>query len=104
MPGFVADFGMFVLKQGWACLFGALMLAAILVSHAIWQPDWPIQRYDALFAFAIVVQVLFLALHKLKQFNLKRKLSKLLHKLKRVIRRLLSVLKLLTRHLQYVKL
>lgn len=62
LPGFVADFGMFVLKQGWACLFGALMLAAILVSHAIWQPDWPIQRYDALFAFAIVVQVLFLAL------------------------------------------
>ncbi len=53
---------MFVLKQGWACLFGALMLAAILASHAIWQPDWPLQRYDALFLFAIAVQILFLAL------------------------------------------
>ena len=62
MPGFVADFGMFVLKQGWACLFGALMLAAILISHAIWQPGWALQRYDALFLFALIVQVLFLAL------------------------------------------
>lgn len=53
---------MFVLKQGWACLFGALMLAAILASHAIWQPDWPLQRYDALFLFAIAVQILFLVL------------------------------------------
>nr|WP_114349709.1 DUF817 domain-containing protein [Paracoccus lutimaris] len=53
---------MFVLKQGWACLFGALMLAAILISHAIWQPGWALQRYDALFLFAITVQVLFLAL------------------------------------------
>ena len=35
LPGFLVDFSMFVLKQGWACLFGALMLAAILISHAI---------------------------------------------------------------------
>ncbi|RCW82445.1 uncharacterized membrane protein YoaT (DUF817 family) [Paracoccus lutimaris] len=62
LPGFLVDFSMFVLKQGWACLFGALMLAAILISHAIWQPGWALQRYDALFLFAITVQVLFLAL------------------------------------------
>ncbi|MFB2532401.1 DUF817 family protein [Paracoccus sp. p3-h83] len=53
---------MFVLKQAWACLFGALMLAAILISRAIWQPDLPVARYDALFAFALVVQAAFLAL------------------------------------------
>lgn len=53
---------MFVLKQGWACLFGALMLAAILISRAIWQPDWPVARYDALFVFAVLVQVVFLRL------------------------------------------
>nr|WP_081967513.1 DUF817 domain-containing protein [Paracoccus halophilus] len=53
---------MFVLKQGWACLFGALMLAAILLSHWLWQPGWALARYDALFLFAIIVQVLFLTL------------------------------------------
>ncbi len=62
LPRHVADFAMFVLKQGWSCLFGALMLAAILLTHAIWQPGWPIHRYDALFLFAIIVQVLFLTL------------------------------------------
>lgn len=62
LPRHAADFTMFVLKQGWSCLFGALMLAAILLTHAIWQPGWPIQRYDALLLFAITVQVLFLAL------------------------------------------
>ncbi len=62
LPRGLVDFTMFTLKQGWACLFGALMLAAILVSHAIWQPGWAIQRYDALFLFAIVTQILFLAL------------------------------------------
>lgn len=62
LPRTVADLAMFVLKQGWSCLFGALMLAAILLSHWLWQPGWAFQRYDALFLFAISVQVLFLAL------------------------------------------
>ncbi|MEO6299996.1 MAG: DUF817 domain-containing protein [Paracoccaceae bacterium] len=51
---------MFVLKQGWASLFGGLMLAAILFTKAIWHPDWPLQRYDALFLFALATQALFL--------------------------------------------
>ncbi|WP_333473091.1 DUF817 domain-containing protein [Paracoccus onubensis] len=51
---------MFVFKQGWACLFGGLMLLAIFVTRAIWSPDWPIQRYDALFAFALLTQAAFL--------------------------------------------
>lgn len=53
---------MFTLKQAWACLFGALMLAGLLISHTFWQPDWPIHRYDALLAYAIALQIAFLAL------------------------------------------
>lgn len=56
LPYTMAEFVMFVLKQGWACLFGGLLLAAILISKALWQPDWPIHRYDALFVFAIAAQ------------------------------------------------
>ncbi|RJE88002.1 DUF817 domain-containing protein [Paracoccus onubensis] len=56
----MAEFAMFVFKQGWACLFGGLMLLAIFVTRAIWSPDWPIQRYDALFAFALLTQAAFL--------------------------------------------
>ena len=60
LPFAVAEFTLFILKQGWACLFGGLLLAAILVTKAIWQPDWPLHRYDALFLFAIATQVVFL--------------------------------------------
>ena len=51
---------MFVLKQGWACLFGALQLVALLVTRAVWSDDWPVHRYDALVVFAVATQVLFL--------------------------------------------
>lgn len=60
LPFALAELVMFVLKQGWACLFGGLLLAAILISRAIWQPDWPLMRYDALFLFAVAVQAVFL--------------------------------------------
>lgn len=60
LPHGIAEFTLFVLKQGWACLFGGLMLAAILLTKAIWSPDWPIHRYDALFLFALLVQAAFL--------------------------------------------
>ncbi|MEJ6392342.1 DUF817 domain-containing protein [Gymnodinialimonas sp. 2305UL16-5] len=56
----VAEFAMFVLKQGWAALFGILMLAAIILSRLIWQADWTLARYDALFLFAIATQSIFL--------------------------------------------
>lgn len=62
LPGYAAEFVMFGLKQAWACLFAGLLLGAILVSRVIWQADWPAPRYDALFIFAIAVQVVFLAL------------------------------------------
>lgn len=60
LPYALTEFTMFVLKQGWACLFGGLLLGAILASKAIWQPDWPVHRYDALFLFALLTQAAFL--------------------------------------------
>jgi uncharacterized membrane protein YoaT (DUF817 family) len=60
LPGAVADLVMFVLKQGWACLFGGLLLLAIIGTKLVWNPDWPVQRYDALFVFAIATQAAFL--------------------------------------------
>ncbi|GLS86746.1 hypothetical protein GCM10010873_17200 [Cypionkella aquatica] len=60
LPFALAEFTMFVLKQGWASLFGGLLLLAIILSKLIWQPDWPLQRYDALFLFAITTQAAFL--------------------------------------------
>jgi uncharacterized membrane protein YoaT (DUF817 family) len=61
LPFALAEFVMFVLKQGWACLFGGLLLAVIIVTKLVWQPDWPLQRYDFLFLFAIATQAAFLA-------------------------------------------
>ena len=51
---------MFTLKMGWAALFGGLLLIAIIASKAIWQPHWAVERYDALFLFAVATQALFL--------------------------------------------
>lgn len=61
LPSPVAEFVMFVLKQGWAALFGALLLAGMLISARLWQSHWPIARYDALLLYALAVQALMLA-------------------------------------------
>ena len=60
LPHGIAEFVMFVLKQGWACLFGGLMLIAIIFTNAIWVESWPIARYDALFLFAVSTQAAML--------------------------------------------
>jgi uncharacterized membrane protein YoaT (DUF817 family) len=60
VPFGIAECVMFVLKQGWACLFGGLMLAAIIGTKIFWHPDWPMARYDALFLFAVATQAAFL--------------------------------------------
>lgn len=60
LPVAVAELVMFILKQAWACLFGGLFLIAIIATRLIWGPDWPMARYDALFAFAVTTQVLML--------------------------------------------
>ena len=60
-PGWLFEFSVFVFKQGWACLFGALMLAALLATHFWWPVDAPIHRYDALTIYAVLVQATMLS-------------------------------------------
>ena len=59
--GALVEFAVFVFKQGWACLFGALMLGALLVTGFWWPASMPIARYDALTAWAIIIQCGMLA-------------------------------------------
>ena len=60
LPAGVAELVMFILKQGWAALFGILLLTGLIVSKAIWRPEWALSRYDALVFYALGVQILFL--------------------------------------------
>lgn len=47
----------FLLKQAWACIFGALMLV-LLIAARLWYPDdAPIARNDALTIGALLIQV-----------------------------------------------
>ena len=62
LPAFVYEFLLFGFKQGWACLFGALMLALLLATHRWWPADSPIARYDFLTVAALLIQVGMLAL------------------------------------------
>ncbi|MEM7237711.1 MAG: DUF817 domain-containing protein [Pseudomonadota bacterium] len=61
LPFAVAEFVMFGLKQGWACLFGGVMLVLLIVTKLIWQADWTLARYDFLVIAALGIQVTFLA-------------------------------------------
>lgn len=62
-PGrFGFEFLMFGLKQGWACVFGAAMLALLLTTHLFWPAHAPFARYDALVIAAIAIQAAMLAL------------------------------------------
>lgn len=55
------EFAVFVAKQAWACLFGALLLAAIAASRLWYPEDAALSRNDALVIFAVVVQILLVA-------------------------------------------
>src|SRR3546814_20089319 len=55
--GWFLEFLVFGFKQGWACLFGALMLALLLATHFLWPEDAPIHRYDALTMGAVLIQL-----------------------------------------------
>ncbi|WIV51463.1 DUF817 domain-containing protein [Marivivens sp. LCG002] len=68
LPTPITEFVMFVVKMGWATLFGGLLLVGMIVSSKIWQADWPIARYDALVAYALTLQILFLVF-KLETFS-----------------------------------
>lgn len=55
------EFTRFGIKQGWACLFGGLMVA-LLIATKLWYPaNLPLARYDFLFTAAILIQLGLLA-------------------------------------------
>ncbi len=61
VPTGVREFLVFGIKQAWACLFGALMLAAI-VATAWWYPDGAaLDRNDLLVIIAVLIQIGMLA-------------------------------------------
>lgn len=55
------EFLLFGFKQGWACLFGGLMLALLLGTHLFYPADAPLHRYDFLTLAAIAIQAAMLA-------------------------------------------
>lgn len=56
------EFLLFGFKQGWACLFGGLMLALLLCTHLYYPPGFILHRYDFLTLAAIGIQIAMLAL------------------------------------------
>ncbi len=51
------EFLAFGIKQAWACLFGGLMLALLLVTFLWYPPDAPLPRYDFLTLAALMIQI-----------------------------------------------
>ncbi|ATI79228.1 DUF817 domain-containing protein [Sphingobium yanoikuyae] len=56
------EFLLFGFKQGWACLFGGLMLALLLATHLFYPADAPLHRYDFLTLSAVAIQIAMLVL------------------------------------------
>ena len=55
------EFVRFGIKQGWACLFGALMLALLIGTHLFYPRTAWLARYDFLVIAAVAIQVAMLA-------------------------------------------
>jgi uncharacterized membrane protein YoaT (DUF817 family) len=58
---FVFEFVSFGIKEGWACLFGGLMLALLVGTHLFYPEGAPLARYDFLTLAALLVQAAMLA-------------------------------------------
>ena len=56
------EFLLFGFKQGWACLFGALMLALLFATHLFYPADAALHRYDFITLAALAIQLAMLAL------------------------------------------
>lgn len=57
LRGAAYEFLWFGLKQGWACLFGGLLLV-LIVGTFLWWPDGaPVSRYDFLVVGAVAIQI-----------------------------------------------
>ncbi len=57
----VYEFLLFGFKQGWACLFGALLLALLVGTHLFYPANAPVARYDFLVIGAVLIQAGMLA-------------------------------------------
>lgn len=57
----IYEFLRFGVKQGWACLFGGLMVALLIGTHLWYPPGAALSRYDALALAALAIQVALLA-------------------------------------------
>ncbi|OYY68959.1 DUF817 domain-containing protein [Sphingomonas sp. 28-63-12] len=55
------EFALFGFKQGWACLFGALMLSMLIATHLFYPAEAPLARYDFLTLGAVAIQLAMLA-------------------------------------------
>jgi len=55
------EFVRFAIKQGWACLFGALLLGLLIATHLIYPKGAWLARYDFLVLAAVAIQGLMLA-------------------------------------------
>ena len=51
----------FGIKQGWACLFGALLLGLLIATYLFYPADAWLPRYDFLTLTAIAIQIALLA-------------------------------------------
>ncbi len=58
--GGLVELVVFGLKQGWACLFGGLMVGLLIATSRLWPADAPLARYDFLFLSAIAIQAAML--------------------------------------------
>lgn len=55
------EFVLFGFKQGWACLFGGLLLALLIGTHFLYPAHAPLARYDFLVLACAAIQVGMLA-------------------------------------------
>ncbi|WP_028269836.1 DUF817 domain-containing protein [Arthrobacter sp. UNC362MFTsu5.1] len=57
----LTEFVVFGLKQGWACIFGAALLAVLLAARLWYPDDAGLARNDFLTLAAVVIQILMVA-------------------------------------------
>lgn len=57
LKAFIIEFLHFGFKQAWACLFGGLMLALLILTHYFYPADALLKRYDFLVIAALLIQL-----------------------------------------------
>ena len=65
---YIYEFLLFGFKQGWACLFGGLLLALLIGTHLFYPSGALLTRYDFLTLSAVLIQIAML-LFRLETFD-----------------------------------